>query len=143
MAYRGKYHPTNPKKYRGNPSQVIYRSLWERKLMSYLDNHKDILQWSSEEFFIPYRSPVDRRLHRYFPDFWIKKRSKDGQINNILIEVKPKKQTLPPEKKKRKTKGYIKEVMTYGVNEAKWKAAIEFCKDRRWDFKIMTEDHLF
>jgi hypothetical protein len=111
--------------------------------MSYLDNHKDILQWSSEEFFIPYRSPVDRRLHRYFPDFWIKKRSKDGQINNILIEVKPKKQTLPPEKKKRKTKGYIKEVMTYGVNEAKWKAAIEFCKDRRWDFKIMTEDHLF
>ena len=143
MAYKGKFRPINPSKYKGDPTNIIYRSLWERKLMSYLDNHKDILQWSSEEFFIPYRSPVDRRLHRYFPDFWIKKRSKDGQINNILIEVKPKKQTLPPEKKKRKTKGYIKEVMTYGVNEAKWKAAIEFCKDRRWDFKIMTEDHLF
>ena len=143
MPYSGKYKPAYPRKYKGNPTNIIYRSLWERKLMSYLDNHKDILQWSSEEFFIPYRSPVDRRLHRYFPDFWVKKRSKDGQINNILIEVKPKKQTLPPEKKKRKTKGYIKEVMTYGINEAKWKAAIEFCKDRRWDFKIMTEDHLF
>ena len=143
MAYKGKFRPINPSKYKGDPTNIIYRSLWERKLMSYLDNHKDILQWSSEEFFIPYRSPVDRRLHRYFPDFWVKKRSKDGQINNILIEVKPKKQTLPPEKKKRKTKGYIKEVMIYGINEAKWKAAIEFCKDRRWDFKIMTEDHLF
>ena len=143
MSYKGRYKPINPSKYKGDPTNIIYRSLWERKLMSYLDNHKDILQWSSEEFFIPYRSPVDRRLHRYFPDFWVKKRSKDGQINNILIEVKPKKQTLPPEKKKRKTKGYIKEVMTYGINEAKWKAAIEFCKDRRWDFKIMTEDHLF
>ena len=125
MSYKGKFRPTNPHKYNGDPTNIIYRSLWERKLMSYLDNHKDILQWSSEEFFIPYRSPVDRRLHRYFPDFWVKKRSKDGQINNILIEVKPKKQTLPPEKKKRKTKGYIKEVMTYGINEAKWKAAIE------------------
>ena len=143
MSYKGKFRPTNPHKYNGDPTNIIYRSLWERKLMSYLDNHKDILQWSSEEFFIPYRSPVDRRLHRYFPDFWVKKRSKDGHINNILIEVKPKKQTIPPEKKKRKTKGYIKEVLTYGVNEAKWKAAIEFCKDRRWDFKIMTEDHLF
>ena len=143
MAYSGKFVPKNPDKYRGDSSNVIYRSLWERRLMSYLDKHPDVIQWSSEEFFIPYRSPVDRRLHRYFPDFWVKKRSKDGQINNILIEVKPKKQTLPPEKKKRKTKGYIKEVMTYGVNEAKWKAAIEFCKDRRWDFKIMTEDHLF
>jgi len=60
----------------------------------------------------------------------------------MMLEVKPKKQTQPPEKKKRITKQYIAEVATWGVNQAKWKSAIEYCKDRGWEFKVITEDHL-
>ena len=68
-SYKGKYYPLNPKKYKGNPSQVVYRSLWERKLMVYCDKNEKVLEWGSEEIIIPYMSPKDGRLHRYFPDF--------------------------------------------------------------------------
>lgn len=114
--------------------------------MSYLDVHPDIIEWASEEFCIPYRSPVDGKIHRYFPDFHIKKRDPSGAVENIVIEVKPKKQVLPPTAQKTKTnkptKRYLQEVMTYGINEAKWKAARAFCEDRKWKFIIMTEDEL-
>ena len=30
----------------------------------------------------------------------------------------------------------------YAVNQAKWKAAVEFCKDHRIEFKIITEEEL-
>ena len=72
MAYRGRYIPTNPKKYRGAPSREIYRSLWERKLMVYCDRNEKVLEWGSEEIIIPYLSPWDNKLHRYFPDFYMK-----------------------------------------------------------------------
>ena len=145
MSYKGYYKPKYPSKYKGDPTNVIYRSLWERKLMIYLDNHPEIDQWSCEEFAIPYKSPIDGKFHRYFPDFWVKK--KNGQV--MVIEVKPKAQTKPPDiKNKNKTptgrisRRYLREVKTWGVNEAKWKAAKEFCEDRKWDFKIMTEKEL-
>ena len=142
MAYRGKYHPTNPKKYRGNPSQVIYRSLWERKLMVYCDNNDNVLEWGSEEIIIPYVSPVDNKLHRYFPDFYIKVRNVSGTVRREIIEVKPKRQCEPPKVPKRRTQKYLKEVKTYGVNQAKFKAAEEYCKNRKYTFRILTEDHL-
>ena len=53
MAYRGRYIPTYPKKYKGDPSNIIYRSLWERKFMVYCDRNEKILEWGSEEFFVP------------------------------------------------------------------------------------------
>lgn len=142
MAYKGKYRPTNPKKYRGDPTNIIYRSLWERKFMVYCDLNDNILEWGSEEFFIPYRSPLDNRVHRYFPDFYIKYKKSDGSICRSIIEVKPDKQTRPPKKPKRQTKGYLYEVTQYVKNEAKWEAAREFCKDRLWEFKIFTEKEL-
>lgn len=108
--------------------------------MKYLDEHPDVINWASEEICIPYRSPLDNKVHRYFPDFYIKRKTKDG-IKNSIIEVKPACQTQPP-KKRKKTAKFIKEVRTYGINEAKWKAADEYCKDRGWDFKIMTEKEL-
>lgn len=110
--------------------------------MNYLDNHKDVVEWSSEEFCIPYRSPVDNRIHRYFPDFYVKKINKDGVTEVAIIEVKPAAQTKPPEKPAKMTKRYINEVYTWGVNEAKWKAATEFCADRKWSFHIFTEKEL-
>lgn len=142
MSYKGFFRPKNPSKYRGNSSQIIYRSLWELKLMNYLDLHKDVIQWSSEELTIPYRSPIDGKVHRYFPDFVVKKRTSSGTVETVMIEVKPKKQTVPPTPQTAKSKKYIREVMTWGINSAKWKAAQSFCEDKKWKFQIMTEDDL-
>ena len=140
--YKGRYSPKNPEKYKGNPTGIIYRSLWERKLMVYLDENKSIIQWSSEEIAIPYISPLDNRYQRYFPDFYIKAIDKNGNIVEQLLEVKPKKETTEPKKKKRITKQYITEVTTWGKNQAKWAAATEYCLDRGWQFKLITEKEL-
>ena len=142
MAYRGRYYPTHPKKYKGNPSNIIYRSLWERKFMVYCDKNDRILEWGSEEFFIPYRSPIDGKIHRYFPDFYVKVKTKQGTTKKWVVEVKPKIKTRPPRTPKRKTKKYINEVRNWAINDAKWKNAIEYCKDRNMEFIIITEDEL-
>jgi len=140
--YKGKFTPKNTKKYKGDPTNIIYRSLWERKVMRYLDENPNVLEWSSEEIAIPYVSPLDNRVHRYFPDFVVKAKTKDGIIKTLLLEVKPKAQTKEPTKQSKMTRRYITEVKTWGVNQAKWKSAIEFCADRMWEFKLITEDDL-
>jgi hypothetical protein len=142
MSYKGKFRPSNPKKYRGDTTNIIYRSLWERKFMVYCDSNENILEWGSEEFWIPYRSPLDDRVHRYFPDFYIKVREKSGEIKKYVIEIKPKRQCVEPKVQTKKTKKYIYEVTEYAKNQAKWKAAKEFCDDRQWEFKVLTEDEL-
>jgi len=142
MAYSGLFKPKHPEKYVGDPTNIVYRSSWEVKVMSWLDNNDSIITWASEELFIPYISPVDNRWHRYFPDFLVKFRTKDNKLSTMMLEVKPKKQTAQPDSQKRKTKQFINEVKTWGVNQAKWKAASEYCLDRGWEFKLITEDHL-
>lgn len=142
MAYSGRFIPKNPKKYIGDHKNIIYRSSWECRMMNWLDQNDNVLSWASEELIVPYISPVDNRYHRYFPDFIIKLRTKDGKTKTMMIEVKPKKQTQEPEPRKRKTKQYINEVVTWSINQSKWKAAEEYCLDRGWEFKLITEDHL-
>lgn len=142
MAYTGRYKPENIVKYKGDVNNIIYRSSWELKFMIYCDKNKNILEWGSEEIFIPYTSPVDGKRHRYFPDFYIKVKNKNGAIKKYLVEVKPQYQTQEPKKKKRVTKQYVNEVVTYSVNQAKWKAAEEFCKDHMWEFIVLTENEL-
>ncbi len=142
MSYKGKYYPSFPRKYKGDPTNIVYRSLWERKFMVYCDKNQNILEWASEEIAIPYRSPIDNRVHRYFPDFYMKVKETNGKIKNYMIEVKPAKQTIPPKKPKRQTKGYIREAYEYAKNQAKWKMAKEFCADRQWEFKVVTEKEL-
>ena len=142
MSYKGKYYPSYPKKYKGDPTNIIYRSLWERKFMVYCDKNNNILEWASEEIAIPYRSPIDNRVHRYFPDFYMKVKERGGKVRRYVIEVKPAKQTKPPVKPKRQTKGYIREAYEYAKNQAKWKMAREFCADRQWEFKVVTEKEL-
>lgn len=142
MAYSGRYRVKNPEKYKGNYEKVYYRSSWELKFMVYCDNNSAVLEWGSEEVIIPYISPLDGRRHRYFPDFYIKVKQKDGSTKKIIIEVKPKHQTQPPKPQQRKTKKFINEVRTWGVNEAKFKAAQSWTKDRGMEFMILTEDHL-
>ena len=142
MSYKGKYKPSYPKKYKGDPTNIIYRSLWERKFMVYCDKNENILEWQSEEFCIPYRSPIDNRIHRYFPDFFIKYRDTSGKIKSSLIEVKPLRQCSPPPKPKRQTKKYLNEAYEYAKNQAKWRAANEWCLDRGYEFKVFTEKEL-
>ena len=140
--HTGRFRPKNFKKYKGDSTKVYYRSSWERRFMVFCDESPNIVQWSSEELVIPYRSPVDRKVHRYFPDFFIKKVTRDGTIVCEVIEVKPKRQLSPPKKPQRQTKKYLNEVVTYAVNQEKFRAAQEYCRDRKFNFRILTEDHL-
>jgi hypothetical protein len=142
MAYKGKYSPSYPRKYKGDPTNIVYRSLWERKFMVYCDLNENILEWGSEEIVMPYRSPVDGRVHRYFPDFYIKIKESTGRIKKMIIEIKPKRQCSPPSKPKKQTKGYLREAYEYAKNQAKWEAASEWCKDRGYIFKVFTEKEL-
>ena len=142
MSYKGKYQPSYPKKYKGDPTNIVYRSLWERKFMVYCDKNENILEWGSEEVIVPYRSPIDNRYHRYFPDFYIKVRESNGKIKKMIIEIKPYRQCIEPKVQKTKTKGYIYEVMEYAKNQAKWEAAKEWCLDRGYEFKVLTENEL-
>ena len=121
MSYSGKFKPKNYKKYKGDPTKIFYRSLWERRFMVYCDNNDKIIEWGSEELIIPYRSPLDKKVHRYFPDFYIKYLNKEGNVVREIIEVKPKKQLRPPKTPKRQTKRYLQECATFMVNQAKWK----------------------
>jgi hypothetical protein len=140
-SYKGKFTPQNPKKYNGNPDNIIYRSSWELRCMKWFDDNPNIIWWSSEELAIPYYSPVDKRMHRYFPDFIIKVKRKDDTIMTYVVEVKPEAQTKKPTQK-RKTKNFLRESITYVVNQMKWKAADEFCHAHGWEFKIVTEKDL-
>ena len=143
MAYKGKYKPLRPYKYKGNPTKVTYRSLWERKFMQYCDDNMNVLEWASEEMFVWYKSPVDNRAHRYFPDFLIQ-----TDKGWTLIEVKPQVQTKPPKKllvenlTSKKKRRYVRAVQTWLVNEAKWKAAQKVCEVEGWRFQLMTEKQL-
>ena len=110
--------------------------------MKWCDSSVSVVEWGSETVIIPYLSPIDNKVHRYFVDFYIKVRTKANNIEKYLIEIKPEKFTKPPEIPKKKTKRFIDEVFQYGVNDAKWKAAFEFCKDRNMKFIILTEKDL-
>tara|TARA_Y100000034_G_C6830317_1_gene374735 strand:+ start:493 stop:927 length:435 start_codon:yes stop_codon:yes gene_type:complete len=142
MAYKGKYKPQNPQKYNGDSTKIIYRSLWERTFMVFCDTQDTVISWSSELIVVPYISPIDNKFHRYFVDFLVTTKNKKGHKETLLIEVKPKKQCLPPKKKKRMTKSYLCDLKNWGINSSKWKAAKEFAENRGWKFKILTEDTL-
>lgn len=143
-SYKGFFRPQNPQKYKGDPTKIVYRSRWELLVMGKLDSNDSVIEWSSEEIRIPYISPIDNRRHTYFPDFYVKKRNySDGNIECILIEVKPKNQTVPPKVQSGKpTRRYITEVYTWGINSAKWDAAEKYCAARGWKFLKLTEDDL-
>jgi len=138
MAYRGKYRVKNPKKYKGDSTNVVFRSLWERHTFRWLDENDEIVEWNSEEVVILYLCKTDKKYHRYFIDIYFKARN--GK--KYLIEIKPKNQTLPPKQPARKTKRYVTEVMTYIKNQSKWEAAQAFAMDRGYIFQVWHEDTL-
>lgn len=134
MFHKRLYKPLNPEKYTGDPTNIIMRSSWETKFAIWCDKNPDIVKWSSEETIVPYVSPLDGRVHRYFIDFKIKTKNN----KTFLVEIKPQSQTQPPQGK-RKTKRLLTEMATYHVNKAKWESATKYAKDRNWEFIILTE----
>lgn len=138
MFHKRKFIPIFPEKYTGDPTNIIMRSSWETRFASWCDKNPSVLKWSSEETIIPYRCPTDSRIHRYFVDFKITV----STGKTYIIEVNPAAQTQPPIYPGRQTQRYITESLTFMKNQAKWEAAIEFAKDRGWEFKIITEKEL-
>ena len=143
MAYKTKFFPKNTSKYEGDPSKILCRSLWEIKYCKYLDENKNIVRWSFEPIKIPYLSPVDNQAHFYIPDFLIEKKTKEGKVETILVEIKPEKQTKKPEMGKKSKKSFINESLVYEINKEKWKSAENFCKNNQIKFCILTERDLF
>ena len=141
MSYKGWFTPKNPKKYKGDPANIVYRSSWELRVMKYLDENNNVLWWASEELPIPYRSPIDQQVHRYFPDFVARIRQVNGKEMTMVLEVKPERQTQKPVQK-RQTKKFLQEAAAYAINQEKWRAADLFCKEHGWQFKIITEKDL-
>jgi hypothetical protein len=140
--YKGKFRTKNPLKYKGDVGNIVYRSLWELRFMKWCDQNISVQEWGSETVIVPYVSPLDKKVHRYFVDFYIKIKDKNGGIQKYLVEIKPERFTKPPVIPERRTKKFIDEVFQYGVNEAKWKAAFEFCQDRNMKFIVLTEKDL-
>ena len=136
---KGKYRVINYRKYKGDPTGVVYRSGWEHEVMKWCDSNPKVKRWWSEEIAIPYKSPKDGKVHRYFPDFWWEI-EQDGKIKRYLIEVKPKNKLEPP--KNKRSKRYLQESIEYAVNQAKWNAASEYAKDNGIQFKVLTEHDL-
>tara|TARA_B100001057_G_scaffold187575_1_gene188366 strand:+ start:111 stop:542 length:432 start_codon:yes stop_codon:yes gene_type:complete len=137
-SYKGLYRPTHPKKYVGDTKKIVYRSLLERRFMRYCDLNQDILYWASEELPIRYFNPIDKKFHRYFPDFVVK----TSKQKKYMIEVKPSRQIGKPKPGKKKTKSYMRESFEYIKNQAKWRAAQSYCEDNDLEFKLITEKDL-
>ena len=141
---QGRFRPQNPKKYGGDPTNIVYRSSYELKFMQYCDLTESVNTWKSEEFWIPYRSPIDNKVHRYFPDFFVKYKDKDGNTRTLVVEIKPAKELkMPDTNPKRRTKSWAYSVKMWAINQAKWNACREYCADRGWEFRIFTEKELF
>lgn len=138
MAYKGKYTVKQPEKYVGDSTKVVFRSLWERNTFRWLEEQPNIVEWASEEIVVPYICQTDKKVHRYFIDVYFK--TADGK--KYLIEIKPKKETQPPKKPKRRSKRYLSESLTYIKNQSKWEAATKFAKENGAIFQVWTEDTL-
>jgi len=141
--HQGKYKPINVDKIIGDPTKITYRSSWERRVMHKLDRAEYVLRWGSECLYVPYRSPKDGRIHRYFPDFLVVSANKYGDgVVTTLIEVKPYKEQFMPTKRGKKHERYIQECITYSVNQAKWEAAKKLCDNKGWKWAVMTEKQI-
>lgn len=136
------YNPKFPEKYKGNKHNVVYRSNYELVAFRFFDLNPNVIEWSSEETIIPYANPLTGRTSRYFVDVYAKMKDKNGEVKKYLIEIKPYSQTLPPVQKNRKTKSLIYQQAEYVKNQAKWKAASEWCNKKNMTFVILTEKHL-
>ena len=137
---QGYYKPHNREKYIG-PGPIIYRSSWERKFCHWCDHNENVINWISEPFSIKYYNVLDKKFHNYFPDFYVKSKNPDGTVSEMIIEIKPLKETQEPKQNKNRNR-YLTEVKTYVINKTKWDYARAYCANKGWDFIIVTEKDL-
>jgi len=128
--------PKNPQKLVGN-ARPFYRSSWELRVMMLLDQHPNVINWASESITIPYKSPLDGKMHRYIPDFLIVYKDKTGKERAELVEVKPAKEAIAENAKSKRDRTALL------LNTAKWGAAMMYCKKNGLTFRILTEDQIF
>ncbi len=140
---KGRFTPRHPEKYKGNVNNIVYRSSWERSFMYFLDNNASIKEWGSETIAIPYRKPTTGRIHKYYPDFWVKYVDKNGKTIQEIIEIKPAKQTRQPTTVGKSKKTQLYESVAWSINVAKWKSAKLFCDKYGIKWRIMTEREIF
>jgi uncharacterized phage-associated protein len=134
---QGLFTPKNPDKYVGK-KQPIYRSSWELAFMNFCDVNDHILAWASESIHIPYYNPLKQKNTHYIPDFFIKYRNATGQEKAELIEIKPSKETSL------QTAGKSVRNQAYAiVNQAKWQAADNWCRNNNIQFRVITEQDIF
>lgn len=143
----GKYEPTNPEKYVGDIHNIICRSSWEYRFCTYCDLNESILKWTSEPLYIDYYNPLDKKMHKYYVDFYVKSVKSDGSTEEWILEVKPERQTQKPIYEgfmtTAKLKSYNHKMQIYITNQAKFKAAVEWANKRGFKFKIVDENFLF
>lgn len=139
---QGIFKPVHREKYIGS-SDPIYRSSYELKFFRWADNNTNILAWGSENVIIPYLSPLDGKVHRYFVDNFVIFKDRKGNKQKFLIEIKPSVQVAKPENfKNKQRRTIIYEQRTWIKNQAKWKAAEEWAKKKGYKFLILTEKEL-
>jgi hypothetical protein len=138
--HQGVYKVVNYKKYMSN-KPPIFRSSWEANMMYLFDMNSFVTRWGSEILEIPYMNPIDSKVHRYFADFYVEFKDKNGKYIKWVIEVKPADKLHPPKQKKR-TKTWAYQMNEYVINVAKWTAARAYCQHRGYEFKIFTDDEI-
>jgi len=137
MAFNARFIPKNPDKYAGDVNAIFARSTWEVACMKYFDSRPDVLRWGSEEIVIPYLSPLDSKVHRYFPDFFVEYIDRNGNVIKEIVEVKPLHESEKEHAKSQRSKDALI------VNEAKWKSAAIYCSERDMKFRVLTEKSIF
>ena len=140
---KGLYKPRHPEKYKGNLARIVFRSSWEHGFCKWCDNSQRVLEWASEPFWIPYVKPTDKRIHKYFPDFWVKYLNEEGKVVQEVIEIKPLKQQIAPTFVGKSKKAALYEAITWSINSAKWSAAEKFCDKYSMKFRKLTETQLY
>lgn len=134
---QGKFTPKNPQKYVGKHSPR-YRSGWELTFMMFCDNHDGVIYWASEAMSIPYKNPFTGKITNYVPDFFVMYEDKYGRKKAEIVEIKPKKQSLIESRV-----ASAKDRAIVALNHAKWGAAMAYCKQQGYTFRVITEDDLF
>ena len=144
-AYQGEYVVKNKEKYIGG-SNPKYRSSWEARFCYFLDHNDSVIKWGYECLEIEYFSVIDKKIHRYYPDFYVEI-NKNEQIKKYVVEVKPANQTVPPKQpkinNKKAYKRYIYEAHQFVRNQCKWEAAKDYCNKKEMEFKVITENEIF
>jgi len=137
---QGLFKPKNTAKYVGK-GMPVYRSGWELKFFRWCDDNPNVVEWASESVIIPYTSPMDGRVHRYYTDGVIAIKELD-KIVKYIIEIKPSSQLNVPVKGKKRSSTINYENYRFIQNQSKWKAARTWCEKHGYKFLILTEKEL-